>query len=65
MGWPAMKPLSKFATNGKPLLEGPWLEAEVRGLIAQVCELTGHWDLALSHYLKAFSLGREVGAKTH
>jgi tetratricopeptide (TPR) repeat protein len=49
----------------QPLLEGPWLEAEVRGLIAQVCELTGHWDLALSHYLKAFSLGREVGAKTH
>ncbi len=47
------------------LLEGSWFEAMVRGLIAQVCEQCGHWDLALSHYLAAFALGREVGAKTN
>ncbi|WP_017302225.1 tetratricopeptide repeat protein [Nodosilinea nodulosa] len=44
-------------------LEGRWFEAEIRHLIAQVCRVCGHQDLALKHDLEALALGNEESAK--
>ncbi len=42
--------------------DGGWFEAQVRCLIAQLCEGCGYWDLALKHYHEALTLRRRVEA---
>jgi tetratricopeptide (TPR) repeat protein len=43
--------------------EGGWFEAKVRYSMAELYRSSGHWDLALKHYLEALALGPALGAQ--